>query len=113
MIENISFYKKNGTFCELFFYIPNRCCQSEIALERAGVQLDAPDPVQHVFGKYRSKRAHGASDVRAHVPAGLQPLAGQPLGVGRLRAYADENVGCPGHRMAAYWTTRMGAGGQA
>jgi len=80
------------------------------ALERAGVQLDAPDPVQHVFGKYRSKRAHGASDVRAHVPAGLQPPAGQPLGVGRLRAYADENVGCPGHRMAAYWTTRMAAG---
>ena len=36
--------------------------------------------------------------------------AGQPLGLGRLRAYADENVGCPGHRMAAYWTTRMAAG---
>jgi len=79
------------------------------ALERAGVQLDAPDPVQHVFGKYRSKRAHGAGHVRAHF-GGLQPPAGQPLGVGRLRAYADENLGCPGHRMAAYWTTRMAAG---
>lgn len=80
------------------------------ALDRLGVQLDAPDPLHHVFSKYRSNRAHFAGHVKAH-RGGLVPPVGQPLGVGRVRAYADENLGCPGHRMAAYWTTRMGAAG--